>query len=88
MIFNKNIILIKKRFRLSFIERATSAAMSFLNTKTQKNKKTKWYLVKINFLFSKNFEQYRDLKLLIKKNNLNFFVFDILQKKKLVACYF
>ena len=40
--------------------------MSFLNTKTQKNK-TKWYLVKINFLFSKNFEQYRDLKLLIKK---------------------
>ena len=39
LIFNKNIILIKKRFRLSFIERATSAAMSFLNTKTQKIKK-------------------------------------------------
>ena len=36
LIFNKNIILIKKRFRLSFIERATSAAMSFLIQKLKK----------------------------------------------------
>lgn len=88
LIFNKDIILIKKRFRLSFIEKVTSAAMSFLNTKTQKNEKTKWYLVKINFIFSKNIEQCRDLKLLIKKKSLNFFVFDILQKKKIGSMLF